>query len=106
MTVPATAIRDAASRLHGYLAEEFWNGHALAGPDSGVRFSWRVGRFVKSYLHALPWSDKLVYFQGQGYWIFANWLMADLIGGSRCEPIARACTEYVLASQQPDGYWE
>src|SRR6266851_474161 len=80
VTIPARALGDAATRLHGYLATTHWNGRALEGPDSGVRFNWRVGRFVKSYLRSLPWSDKLVYLQGQGYWIFDNWLMADVFG--------------------------
>ena len=106
MSIPTAQINDAATRLHGYLAAEHWNGHALEGPDSGVRFNWRVGRFVKSYLSFLPWSDKLIYFQGQGYWIFDNWLLHDLTGSSQAEQIALACTEFVLAGQQPEGYWE
>jgi hypothetical protein len=99
-------IMEAAVRLHGYLLKRHWNGHALEGPDPGVRFNWRVGRFVKGYLDFLPWHDNLVYMQGQGYWILGNYLMADLLGGERYAEIALAGCEYVLRAQQPEGYWE
>src|SRR5438045_4155758 len=99
-------IMDAAVRLHSYLLKRHWNGQALDGPDPGVRFNWRVGRFVKGYLDFLPWPDKLVYMQGQGYWILGNCLMADLLGDKQSKEIALACSEHVLAAQQPDGYWE
>lgn len=106
MAVPACALLDAASRLHGYLLKEHWNGQALAGPDSGVRFNARIGRFIKSYLDFLAWSDSYIYLQAQGYWILANWLMADLFDDEQCKDIALACSEYVLAAQRPERYWE
>src|SRR5438445_652522 len=106
MSIPARTFVDAATRLHAYLARDHWTGHALRGPDAGVRFNWRMGRFVKSYLPFISWSDQMVYFQGQGYWIFDNWLMAGLLGGEPYQRIAVSCTEYVLAAQQPEGYWE
>lgn len=106
MTVTDRSLVHAASRLHGYLVKEHWNGQALVGPDSGVRFNARIGRFVSSYLDFLPWPDSYVYLQAQGYWILANWLMADLLNKGQCRDIALACSEYVLAAQRPEGYWE
>jgi len=106
MTVTTFALLDAASHLHGYLLKQHWNGQALVGPDSGVRFNARLGRFIKSYLHFLPWSDNYVYMQAQGYWILANWLMADLLDNKKCKDLALVCSEYVLEAQRPEGCWE
>lgn len=106
MTISSHTLWDAASRLHGYLLKEHWNGHALVGPDSGVRFNARLGRFIKSYLDFLPWRDNYIYLQGQGYWILSNWLMADLTSDKQCQEVALVCSEYVLAMQRPEGYWE
>jgi hypothetical protein len=84
---------------------QHWNGEALEGPDSGIRFNSRIGRFVKSYSRFLPWSDRMIYFQAQAYWIKANWLLADM-GNREAERIALGCTEFVLSQQQPEGFWE
>ena len=84
---------------------QHWNGKALEGPDSGIRFNARIGRFVKSYSRFLPWSDRMIYFQAQAYWIKANWLLADM-GNREAERIALGCTEFVLSQQQPEGFWE
>jgi hypothetical protein len=104
----ARAVTDAATRLYAYLLREHWNGRTLAGPDYGIRFNARAGRFIKSYLSFVPWKDNLVYAQAQGYWILDNWSMADL--GLRdqdhCREIAVACSDYLLSAQRPDGYWE
>lgn len=99
-------LSEAASQLHGYLLKEHWNGKAVVGPDSGVRFNARIGRFIKSYLDFLPWRDDYIYLQGQGYWILSNWVMADLVSNERCKEIALTCSRYVLATQRPEGYWE
>ena len=106
MMVSSRTLCDAAGRLHSYLLREHWNGHALVGPDSGVRFNARIGRFIKSYLDFLPRQDSHIYLQGQGYWILSNWLMADLRGDELCKEIALLCSEYVLSLQRPEGYWE
>lgn len=106
MTISSRTLCDAATRLHGYLLKRHWNGQALVGPDSGVRFNARLGRFIKSYLDFLPWRDNRFYLQGQGYWTLANWLMADLMTDKQCEEVALVCSEYVLATQRPEGYWE
>lgn len=96
----------AAARLHRYLLANHWHSDALAGPDSGVRFNYRVGRFIKSYLGFFPWSDSYAYLQTQGYWILDNWLMMDVTGDEQCKDLALACSQHVLAAQHHDGYWE
>ena len=106
MTISPITIRDASMRLHSYLVREHWNGMALEGPDSGIRFNSRIGRFIKSYLDFLPWSDCYTYMQAQAYWILDNWLMSDLLSNQQYSDYALSCVEYVLTAQQPGGYWE
>ncbi|HEY3108101.1 MAG TPA: hypothetical protein VGL23_05075 [Chloroflexota bacterium] len=106
MTVPVSALQSAAGGLHRYLVRNHWTGRALQGPDSGVRINARVGRFVKSYLPFWPWTDSYVYLQAQGYWILDNWLLVDLRADEGARQVALACSDYVLASQRPGGYWE
>ena len=106
MTIRPNALLDGAARLHSYLLKEHWNGQALEGPDSGVRFNRRIGRFIKSYLDFLPWSDNYIYIQAQGYWILDNWLMAELLDNEQAKDLALACSDYLLAAQRPEGYWE
>jgi len=108
MTVPIQALADAATRLHAYLVETHWNGRALQGPDYGIRFNARVGRFIKSYASFMPWSDNYVYNQAQRYWILANWLISDLGLADRetCQEMAIACSEFLLSTQRREGYWE
>src|SRR5438093_863809 len=105
MSIGRRELHDAALRLHTFLVRQYWNGSALEGPDCGIRFNARIGRFVKSYLHFLPWSDRMTYFQAQGYWIKANWLLAKM-GSVEGEEIALRCTDFVLSRQQQQGYWE
>ncbi len=105
MMIPADTLFEAAKRLHGHLLKTSWDGRALVGPDSGVRFNARVGRFVKSYLRAFPWTDNRIYMQAQGYWILDNWRMFELSGDERYQDIALACSHYVLTAQRPAGYW-
>lgn len=92
--------------LHRYLVATHWNGQALIGPDPGIRFNYRIGRFVKSYLPGLAWNDDLYYLQGQGYWILANWTLFAKTGEERYREIAFRCSEYMLTRQRPDGAWD
>lgn len=96
----------AAMALHAYLVCAHWTGKALSGPDSGIRFNSRIGRFIKSYLSALTWSDNLAYMQTQGYWILANWKLFDLTGDDELQKISLSCSDNVLANQTSEGYWE
>lgn len=96
----------AALSLHEYLVRRHWNGEALTGPDPGVRFNYRIGRFIKNYLPARRWNDDLCYMQGQGYWVLANWDLYANTGDARYRDIAMRCSRYMLARQRADGAWE
>ncbi len=97
---------DASQQLHRYLVQTHWTGDVLRGPDPGIRFNARFGRFVKGYLSFIPWKDDLVYLQAQGYWILDNWLLQDLFDGVQSGEIAETCSRQVLRLQRPEGYWE
>jgi hypothetical protein len=95
----------AALRLHEHLVSSHWNGHALTGPDVGIRFNSRIGRFIKSYLSRVRWKDDYYYIQAQGYWILANWQLYSLVRENRYRDIAIECSEFLLARQPEDGAW-
>jgi prenyltransferase beta subunit len=99
------AQHQAARRLHQYLIKNHWRDQALIGPDPGVRFNYRLFRFIKSYLRIFPWRDDLYYLQGQGYWALANWQLYILTGEDRFRTTAIACSDTMLKHQQPDGAW-
>jgi len=96
---------DAAVRLHGHLQDQHWNGEVMVGPDPGIRFNARAGRFIKSYLPFLKWSDDLIYLQAQGYWIMDNWLLYDTTAEDRYRDLALQGSRGVLAAQVAEGYW-
>src|SRR6266545_7817980 len=95
----------AAVGLHDYLARRHVREGALLGPDSGVRFNYRAGRFLKSYLRFVRWHDDYYYLQAQGYWILANWRLFDLTGDSRYRDHAVGASRQVVARQGTDGSW-
>src|SRR6266480_698791 len=107
----ANAEKDVATktnapvRLHDYLVAAHWNGHALTGPDVGIRFNSRIGRFIKSYLPRVNWKDNYYYVQAQGYWILANWQLYSSMRDNRYRDIALRCSEFLLGRQQEDGAW-
>ncbi len=96
----------AAIRLHQYLAANHWNGLGLIGPDPGVRFNYRIGRFIKGYLRNLPWNDTYYYLQAQGYWVISNWVLFNRTQAEMYRDIALRCSEYMLELQRSDGAWE
>jgi hypothetical protein len=96
---------EAALRLHEYLANRHWDCCALVGPDVGIRFNYRIGRFVKGYLRRLRWNDNYCYVQAQGYWILSNWQLFRIFGQEKYLHFARSCSEYLLAQQRNDGAW-
>ncbi len=106
--ISETRIADAIFRLHKHLQKMHWTGEAITGPDPGIRFNARIGRFVKGYLNFLPWRDNLIYAQAQKYWIVANWFMHDLefTGASENREFAINCTDFLCRIQRPQGYWE
>ncbi|KAA3660723.1 MAG: hypothetical protein DWQ10_06035 [Calditrichaeota bacterium] len=99
-------MSDAVNRLYNHIYTNHWNGASVTGPDPGIRFNSRIGRFVKSYSNFFPWADNLTYLQGQGYWIMANWLIADLMDDVKFRDIALACSNYIVEIQRQEGYWE
>lgn len=96
----------AALNLHNYILMKHWNGKGIFGPDNGVRFNYRVGRFLKNYLRFINWKDNYYYLQAQGYWIMDNWILFDILGEKKYSNIATDCSSYVLEKQRTDGYWE
>jgi hypothetical protein len=105
-TIPVSAAFSAAGRLHGYLLRRHWRGDRLVGPDTGIRFNYRIGRFVKSYSSFIPWRDDLYYLQAQGYWMLSNWRLLYLDGGSGHQEVAHRCAQSTLGAQRPDGAWD
>ena len=106
MSLPLQTLKMAAVRLHAYLVKNHWQAGALTGPDSGIRWNFRIGRFAKSYGSFVHWQDTYVFFQTQGYWMLANWLMSDLFSDNRFREIAAESAHYTVAAQRPEGYWE
>ncbi len=95
-----------AVKLHRYLIASHWDGQALIGPDVGVRFNYRIGRFLKGYLSRLPWNDDYYYLQAQGYWTMGNWRLFSQTGEESYRDVALRCSESMLARQRPDGAWD
>ena len=95
----------AALRLHDHLLARHWDGSALVGPDCGIRLNYRAGRFLKSYLRAIPFRDDMVYLQGQGYWALANAALAADTGNERYRTLAAETAAGMLARQRHDGAW-
>lgn len=93
-------------KLHQYLVARHWDDRALIGPDPGIRFNYRIGRFIKSYLPGVSWADDLRYMQAQGYWVLDNWCLFTRMGEEAYRDIALRCSEYILAQQRDDGAWE
>ncbi|MHB0870139.1 MAG: hypothetical protein ACYC66_01670 [Chloroflexota bacterium] len=96
---------DAALKLHRYLVDHHWDGRALVGPDPGIRFNYRIGRFLKSYLPGIDWRDDYYYLQAQGYWLLANWQLFLSTGEEGYRSIALECSWEMLARQREDGAW-
>jgi hypothetical protein len=96
----------AAVRLHRYLVDTHWRPEGLIGPDPGIRFNYRIGRFVKSYLGGAVWKDDLYYLQAQGYWVLGNWLLFRRLGTEACRDIAVRCSATMLDRQRADGAWD
>lgn len=106
MTNSQTLLK-ASTRLHGYLEDKHFQADgSLPGPDPGIRFNARIGRFIKSYTRLLPWRDNVTYMQAHGYWILNNWLLFDVQQHGRYADIATRCTDYVLSRQTAGGYWD
>ena len=66
---------NAALKLHNFMNKNNWTGITLIGPDQGVRFNRRFGRYVKSIVPFMQWKDQAYYLQAQAYWVLSNWLL-------------------------------
>jgi hypothetical protein len=95
----------AAERLYALLRSRYWREEGLVGPDCGIRFNYRIGRFVKSYLSWAPWRDNLYYLQGQGYWTLASLALYQRTGREDFRAIALRCSEQMLDRQLDNGAW-
>lgn len=104
--ISTEVLRGAANLLYRYIERTHWNGSAVVGPDRGVRFNARLGRFLKSYSRFLSWKDRYIYLQAQGYWILDNWMMYDLTGSDEYRMVANQAAQYIADTQLPSGYWE
>jgi hypothetical protein len=96
----------AADQLHRFMMAAHWNGGRVLGPDPGVRFNRRIGRFIKGYLPSFPWKDSYYYLQAQGYWVLANWGLLQQTGEERYRDIALCCSAQMIEHQRKDGAWD
>jgi hypothetical protein len=103
---PSLVELEAAVRLHDYLVDRHWSGSTLVGPDPGIRFNYRIGRFIKSYISHLDWGDNYYYLQCQGYWTLGNWRLFDQFGDDKYRHIAVRCSTSMLDAQRADGAWD
>lgn len=99
------ALFQSALKLYRHLESRRLKGGLLRGPDPGVRFNWRAGRFFKSAFPRLARRDDYVFMQTQGYWALSNWLLYDFTGEPRYQEAALACADAVLALETSDGFW-
>jgi hypothetical protein len=97
-------ISSTAEKLHSYLVKSHLRDGELYGPDPGVRFNYRIWRFLKSATRWYPWNDHRSYMQTQGYWVLANWRLADL-GHPTAASVAIDCCHAIRRAQRADGAW-
>lgn len=95
-----------ALKLHNYLVVNHLKNGALIGPDPGVRFNYRIWRFIKSYFHRISWGDQYYYLQCQGYWTLANWLLFEQTADQAYHDIAVSCSNYMIERQRENGAWD
>jgi hypothetical protein len=105
MSIESSCVQAASLRLHAYLCQKHWTGQALSGPDPVGKIQWRITRFVRSYLPALPNDDQFIYLQGQAYWIRSNLLLRELTGDDRYLDDVVACADAMVARQPANGAW-
>lgn len=96
---------DTALKIHSFMQDNFSVAGAIIGPDPGVRFNYRIWRFLKGYTPWIAWRDGLYYLQCQGYWTIANWLLSQTPDDSYAH-IALAATDQIVGRQRPDGAWD
>jgi hypothetical protein len=95
-----------ALQLYDYIFRNFWDGHAIVGPDSGLMLQLRFLRFLKNHFSSIRRSERHFFLQSQGYWIKSNWDLFDITGEFDYKRVAIECTKNVLRMQKNDGSWE
>jgi hypothetical protein len=95
----------AARSLQRYVVEHHWKDHILVGPDPGIRFNYRIGRFIKSAVGRGMWRDDLYYIQAQGYWVLANLELHRRTQAPAYLEVATQCARSMMAHQAEDGSW-
>lgn len=95
----------AGKRLHSFVQNHFNQDGVLVGADPGVRFNYRIWRFLKSIRPNKDWGDSVMFQQGNGYWIQACWAYSE---SDNCHfaKIAIAGSDRVVSLQKPNGSWE
>lgn len=107
----ADALETSSQRIIEYLQRRFVKSDGgLVGPDPGVRFNYRIWRFLKSVAPDRDWRDNLLYQQAQGYWTLLLWKMyaatSDRGVKTNLEDLAKKSSEKVLSLQTAQGAWE
>jgi len=95
-----------ALRLYNYIFKNFWNGHAIVGPDPGLMLELRLFRFIESYFPSSNWSNDHYFLQAQGYWIKSNWDLFIITGDINYKKAAVACSKHIIDKQRNNGSWE
>jgi len=105
MSVAPVRYSNAALSLHEYLRAVHCCEHRLVGPDSGVRFEYRIWRFLKSYTAFVPWHDRYAFQQAQAYWVLSNWALYDVLGREEFGELALSGSRAIVAAQEDQGHW-
>ena len=100
-----TELIKSAEKLYKYILDRHWDGSGLIGPDPGLRFNFRLWRFVKSYTPFIPYNDNYYFLQCQGYWVFDNALMYQILHDDKYLKIIKLTADRILSRQSEKGFW-
>ena len=95
----------AALKLYDHIVTEHWDGQKIVGPDPGIRWNFRLWRYIKNYYRFISWNDDVYFLQCQGYWIVDNWWLFEITKSDKYKIIAEKCSTNIIEKQHPDGYW-
>ena len=96
----------ASQRLFNYIIENHWDGSGLIGPDPGLRYNFRIFRFIKSFFPFIKWGDENYFLQCQGYWVFNNSKMYDIYGDDKYLNNIKLTADRIIENQSDDGSWQ
>ncbi|HRW06600.1 MAG TPA: hypothetical protein P5121_15960, partial [Caldilineaceae bacterium] len=103
--ITPAVVEQAIDQLYGYIVQHHWTGAVIAGPDPVGKLTWRVTRFVRSYVPWLPGAASYVYLQAQGYWVRTNLHLYALRREEFYRATAAACADAIVKCQRGDGSW-